>query len=61
MRQMRASGDAQTYLQNYLMQNPNVSQISNLLKSNGNLRQVAQMMAQQQGIDLNALIQELQS
>lgn len=61
MRQMRASGDAQAYLQNYLMQNPNVSQISNLLKSNGNLRQVAQMMAQQQGIDLNALIQELQS
>ena len=61
MRQMRASSDAQAYLQNYLMQNPNVSQISNLLKSNGNLRQVAQMMAQQQGIDLNALIQELQS
>ena len=62
MRQIQNAPDQQQALQNMLMQNPNVAQISQLLKFNGgSLQQVAQYMANQRGIDLNALIRELQS
>ena len=46
---------------NLLQQNPNLQKISSLLKmGNGNLQQAAQILAQQKGVNLNALIQELQ-
>ena len=62
MRQIQNAPNQQAALQNMLMQNPNIAQISQLLKFNGgSLRQVAQYMANQRGIDLSALVRELQS
>ena len=62
MQQVRNSPNPQAMWQNVLSQNSVGLQIMNLINmSNGNLRQVAQFMAQQQNIDLNALINELQS
>jgi len=61
MRQVQNSPNSQQLLQNMLMQNPNVSQISQLLKLNGgSLQQVAQYIANQNGYDLNAIVNELQ-
>ena len=62
MRQIQNSQNPQAALQNMLMQNPNIAQISQLLKFNGgSLQQVAQYIANQRGIDLNVLIRELQN
>lgn len=62
MNQIQASKNPQLALQNMLMQNPNLNLINNLLHlNNGNLQQTAQFIAQQRNIDLNSLIQELQS
>lgn len=61
MRQAQSSQNQQEFLTNMLQSNPNLQTLSMLLKSNnGSLQQVAQLMAQQKGIDLNMLIQELQ-
>ena len=60
MRQAQSSQNQQEFLTNMLQNNPNLQTLSILLKSNnGSLQQVAQLMAQQKGIDLNMLIQEL--
>lgn len=62
MNQIQSSKNPQLALQNMLMQNPNLNLINNLLHLNkGNLQQTAQFIAQQRNIDLNSLIQELQS
>ena len=62
MNQIQASKNPQLALQNMLMQNPTLNLINNLLHlNNGNLQQTAQFIAQQRNIDLNSLIQELQS
>ena len=62
MNQIQSSKNPQLALQNMLMQNPNLNLINNLLHLNkGNLQQTVQFIAQQRNIDLNSLIQELQS
>ena len=62
MRQVQNSQNPQMALANLLQQNPNLSTISTLLRTNnGSLQQVAQMLAQQKGVDLNYIIQELQN
>ena len=61
MRQIQNSANPQNALENMLMQNPSLQQISQMLKANnGNLQQVAQLIATQRGYDLNAIIAELQ-
>lgn len=61
MHQVQNSPNMQTALTNVLQNNPNVATISMLLKmNNGDLKQVAQFIANQKGADLNAIIQELQ-
>ena len=61
MRQAQSSQNKQEFLANMLQNNPNIANIATLLKTNnGSLQQVAQLMAQQKGFDLNMLIQELQ-
>ena len=62
LHQVQNSGNSQQALQQLLMQNPNVSNIWSLLKSNGgSLESVARIIAQQRGFNLNEVIQELQS
>ena len=61
MQQIQNSGNSQLMLQNMLMQNPNISQISQLMKmKNGNLKEVAQYIANLKGYNLNTIINELQ-
>ena len=62
MKQIQQSPNPQAALQNLLMSNPNYKNIMSLIQLNGgNLQQVAQYMANQRNVDLNALIQELQN
>lgn len=61
MAQMRNVQNPQMAFQNLLRQNPNLNNIFNTVQmSNLSPQQFAQMLAQQKGIDLNSLIQELQ-
>jgi len=61
MRQVQNSPNKEAMLMNLLQQNPNLQKISSLLKmGNGNLQQAAQILAEQKGVNLNNLIQELQ-
>ena len=61
MAQMRNVHNPQMAFQNLLRQNPNLNNIFNTVQmSNLSPQQFAQMLAQQKGIDLNSLIQELQ-
>ena len=46
-------------LQNILMQNPQLTQLLHM--NYGNLPQLAQYLANQRGVDLNLLLQELQT
>ena len=62
MQQMRMAQNPQLFLQQMMTQNPNLQKVVNMIKMSGSTpQQFAQMLAQQQGIDLNALIQQLQS
>lgn len=62
MQQVRFSQNPQATLQNMIMQNPNIQNIVNALRMSGSTpQQFAQMLAQQKGVDLNALLNELQS
>lgn len=62
MHQVQNSPNPQAALTNMLQNNPNLSTISMLLRANnGDLKQVAQFIANQKGQDLNAIIQELRS
>ena len=61
MRQVQNSPNKEAALMNLLQQNPNLQKISSLLQmGNGNLQQAAQILAQQKGVNLNDIIQELQ-
>lgn len=59
MHQMQNAPNPQAALQQLVMSNPYLSNIINL--SNGNLEQAARSLASQRGIDINTLLQELQS
>ncbi len=59
MHQMQNAPNPQAALQQLVMNNPYLSNIINL--SNGNLEQAARSLASQRGIDINVLLQELQS
>ena len=59
MHQMQNTPNPQAALQQLVMNNPYLSNIINL--SNGNLEQAARSLASQRGIDINVLLQELQS
>ena len=62
MRQIQNSNNPQQGLQNLLLNNPNTQALNQLIKMyNGDLRAIAQYIANIRGMDLNSLIQELQS
>ena len=62
MNQIQNGADSQTLLMNLFQQNPNAQQIIPLIKmNNGDIKGLAQFMANQRGIDLNALIRALQN
>lgn len=58
MQQIKMSANPTSAIQTLIAQNPNLRL---LLNNSSSLQQIAQNMAQQKGIDLNALIQQLQS
>lgn len=61
MQQMRTFGNQQAMMEALLQQRPEVQAIMNIQSKGASLQQIAQIMAQQKGIDLNNLIRELQS
>lgn len=56
---MQNAPNPQAALQQLVMSNPYLANLINL--SNGNLEQAARSLASQRGIDINTLLQELQS
>ena len=61
MRQFKANPNAQAAQQNLLNQYPQLQAYINLAqKHNVNLQQIAQIMAQQKGVNLDTLMRELQ-
>lgn len=62
MNQYKSIQDPQYIFDNLAQQRPEVKAIMALQQKNGvSLKQIAEVMAQQKGIDLNNLIQQLQS
>lgn len=62
MYQVKNSKNPQMILQNIIMQNPSMQNVLNLMRlNNASPQQIAQLLAQQKGVDLNNLIMELQS
>lgn len=62
MSQYKSIQDPQYIFDNLAQQRPEVKAIMTLQQKNGvSLKQIAEVMAQQKGIDLNNLIQQLQS
>ena len=62
MRQMQNLHNPQEMLQNLTQKYPMLQQIFAIQQKNGvSLQQIAEVMAQQKGANLNQLIQELQS
>lgn len=53
------SGNSQQLLINMIAQNPQARQALQMVRSGGDLKTIAENMAQQRGIDLNALVKEL--
>lgn len=60
MAQIKNSPNPQALLAQILQSNPNTGVIANMLKSNGNLETIARSMAQERGIDITQLINNLQ-
>ena len=59
---MRGDSNSMAILNNLIQRNPNLQQVIPLLKmSNGDVKGLAQFIANQKGVDLNALINALQS
>lgn len=59
---MRGNPNSMSILNNLIQQNPDLQQIVPLLRmSNGDVKGLAQFMANQKGVDLNALINALQN
>ena len=62
MSQLKLSANPSMMIQSMLAQNPQLIEIVKMAQGNGvSLQQVAQIMAQQRGYDLNSIIQVLQS
>lgn len=62
MSQFKLAQNQQAMIQGLINQSPEIAQIFQLAKGNNvSLQQVAQVMAQQRGINLDQLVQELQS
>ena len=62
MSQLKLSANPSMLIQSVLAQNPQLIEIVKMAQGNeASLQQVAQMMAQQRGYDLNSIIQDLQS
>lgn len=61
-KQIHTSINPQLAYQNMVNQNPDAKRVLDMVsRSNGNLQQLAAYMANQRGIDLNELINEIQS
>ena len=60
MRMVQMAQDPQAELANLIRNNPNSAAISNMLQNGNSLEQIARNMAQQNGIDINNLINQLQ-
>lgn len=60
MAQIKGAQNPQAMLAQMLQNNPNTAFISNALKGGNSLEGIARQMAQQRGIDINQLINELQ-
>lgn len=58
---IKNSPNPQVMLNSMLQNSPYTSAISNLLKTNGSLEEIARSMAQQQKIDINSIINQFES
>ena len=61
MRQMRTFGNQQAMMDALLQQYPQLSGVFAIENKGASLQQIAEVMAQQKGVNLNNLINELQS
>ena len=60
MNQVKSAANPQQMLQSIVAKNPQLQTFMNLAHNNGvSLEQVAKMLAQQKGVDINTLINEL--
>ena len=59
MRQVKMAQNPQAELANMLQNNPATSMIHQALQGGQNLEQIARRMAQQEGIDINQLLNQL--
>lgn len=60
MNQVKSAANPQQALQSLVAKNPQLQTFMNLAHNNGvSLEQVARMLAQQKGVDINTLINEL--
>ena len=59
MRQIKMAQNPQAELANMLQNNPATSTIHQALQGGQNLEQIARQMAQQEGIDINQLLNQL--
>ena len=60
MNSIQFASNPQLALQQLMNQNPIIQNIMKLNKNGTSLQNIAQTMAQQKGIDLNSVIQQLQ-
>jgi hypothetical protein len=60
MQMVKSSPNPQAALAQLLQTNPNTAAISNMLRNGDSLEGIARSMAQQRGIDINQLINQLQ-
>ena len=59
MQQLKNASNPQQVLMSMIQENPQFAQITQMMKSAGGLEPLARQMAQQKGINLDNLIQEL--
>lgn len=59
MQQYKNNPDSQAMVSSLLLQNPQLGQISSMLKNGNSLEGIARSMAQQKGIDIDQLISQL--
>lgn len=60
MNQVKSAANPQQMLQSIVANNPQLQTFMNLAHNNGvSLEQVARMLAQQKGVDINTIINEL--
>ena len=61
MAQLKGASNPQAMLVQMLQNNPNTAAISSMLQNGGSLEGIARQMAAQRGIDINSLINQLNS